>query len=81
MTLVLTLVSIVVGNVELDADVACVVIRFPRKPYSENRDCSGVLPRRQCAAVRCCASRVVNADSKDPKECAVEALKRTSAAC
>ena len=59
MTLVLTLVSIVVGNVELDADVACVVIRFPRKPYSENRDCSGVLPRRQCAAVRCCAWCIV----------------------
>ena len=56
MTLVLTLVSVVVGIVELDvdADVACVVIRFPRKPYSENRDCSGVLPRWQCAAGRCC---------------------------
>ena len=32
--LVLTLVSVVVGIVELDADadVACVVIRFPRNP-------------------------------------------------
>ena len=56
MTLVLTLVSVVVGIVELDADadVACVVIRFPRKPYSENRDCSGVLLIWQCAAGRCC---------------------------
>ena len=54
MTLVLTLVSIVVGIVELDADVACVVIRFPRKPYSENRDCSGYCRGgsvRLCAAV------------------------------
>ena len=61
MTLVLTLVSVVVGIVELDvdADVACVVIRFPRKPYSENRDGSGVLPRWQCAAVRCCAWCIV----------------------
>ena len=55
----LTLVSVVVGIVKLDADVACVVIRFPRKPSSENRDCSGVLPRWQCAAVRCCALRIV----------------------
>ena len=56
MTLVLTLVSVVVGIVELDvdADVACIVIRSPRKPYSENRDGSGVLPRWQCADGRCC---------------------------
>ena len=61
MTLVLTLVSVVVGIVELDvdADVACVVIRFPRKPSSENRDCSVVLPSWQCAAVRCCALCIV----------------------
>ena len=64
MTLVSTLVSVVVGIVELDADVACVVIRFPRKPYSENRDCSGVLPRRQCAAVRCCAWCIVIVESR-----------------
>ena len=64
MTLVLTLVSVVVGIVELDADVACVVIRFPRKPYSENRDCSGVLPRWQCAAGRCCALCIVIVECK-----------------
>ena len=66
MTLVLTLVSVVVGIVELDADadVACVVIRFPRKPQSENRDCSVVLPRWQCAAVRCCALRIVECECK-----------------
>ena len=59
MTLVLTLVSVVVGIVELDADVACGVIRFPRNPLSENRDCSVVLPSWQCAAVRCCALCIV----------------------
>ena len=66
MTLVLTLVSVVVGIVELDADadVACVVIRFPRKPQSENRDCSVVLPSWQCAAVRCCALRIVECECK-----------------
>ena len=55
----LTLVSVVVGIVELDADVACGVIRFPRNPLSENRDCSVVLPSWQCAAVRCCALCIV----------------------
>ena len=60
----LTLVSVVVGIVELDADVACGIIRFPRNPLSENRDCSGVLPRRQCAAVRCCALRIVECECK-----------------
>ena len=34
----MTLVSVVVGIVELDADVACGVIRFPRNPLSENRE-------------------------------------------
>ena len=59
MTLVLTLVSIVVGIVELDADVACVVIRFPRNHTARTgtevaycRDGSV----RLCAAVLCASS-------------------------
>ena len=54
MTLVLTLVSIVVGIVELDADVACVVIRFPRN-HTARRGTVVVYCRggsvRLCAAV------------------------------
>ena len=61
MTLVLTLVSVVVGIVELDADadVACVVIRFPRNHTARTgtevaycRDGSV----RLCAAVLCASS-------------------------